>query len=94
LKVRLNAWSTAFPIAPLTFYKNTTVNFSYKYDQDTSSVTAASVQAFVQFMKSGATAENIAITDKPASTTIKQLSAALKADTVNQLQLAAQLNFR
>ena len=90
LKVRLNGWSTAFAIAPLTFYKNTTVKFSYKYDQDTSSVTAASVQSFIQFMKAGATAENIAVTDKPASTTIKQLSVALKADTVNQLQLAAQ----
>lgn len=91
LKVRLNGWSTAFPIVPLTFYKNTTVKFSYKYGQDTSSVASSKVQAFVQFMQSVGTYENFPITDKPASDTIKTVTQLLKADTVNQLQLAAQL---
>jgi len=66
LKMRLNAWSTAFPVAKMIFTANEKVTFSYKYAQDTSSVTAASVQAFVQFMMANATEENISITDKPA----------------------------
>ncbi len=89
--MRLNAWSTAFPVAKMIFTANEKVTFSYKYAQDTSSVTAASVQAFVQFMMANATEENISITDKPASTTVKSITATLKADTINQLQLAAQL---
>ncbi len=91
LKIRLNGWNTAFAIVPLTFVKGEKVTFSYWYAQDTSSATSASVQAFIQFMQSTSAAEDLSITDKPASTKAKTITATLKADTVNQLQLAAQL---
>jgi uncharacterized protein YjdB len=92
LKIRINSWNTAFPVAKMIFVKNDKVQFKYKYSQDTSQITASSVQAFFQFMLSGATAENITVTDNPASTIVKSITATLRSDTINQLQLACQQN--
>jgi uncharacterized protein YjdB len=72
------------------FTKGEIVQFSYMYGQDTSSIATANVNAFVQFMKSGSTTENIAVQDNPASAIAKLLKATLKADTIDQLQLAGQ----
>ncbi len=92
LKIRVNGWNTAFPVQKMVFVPKEKVTFSYKYDKDTSAFTASSVQAFFQFMKAGATYEDIPVTDNPASTKVKSLTTTLKADTINQLQVAAQNN--
>jgi hypothetical protein len=89
LKIRVNGWNTSLNIAPIVTYGNTTLTFSYKYAQDTSSYTNTGVQAFVQFLNSS-WGSKISITDNPASDTFKQIKTTLKADTLAVLQLAVQ----
>ncbi len=90
LKVRVNGY-TGFAIKPLIFFQNTTISFSYRYDKDTSTLPTTSAQTFFQFQKSGATYENINITNSPnADTSAKTITQLLRADTVNYFQWAVQ----
>ncbi len=88
LKVPIDGWNTFFSIEPLTVSATTTYKFSYKYDKGT--VTDPTpVQAFIQFISSD-WSNKFAITNSPASETVKNLSGNFKAGTYTQLQLAVQ----
>ena len=88
LKVRVNGWSTSLAVEPVITYANSTAKFTYKYDKDTVTITDA-VQAFIQFADSGYVSKK-AFTENPASTTFKAVTAKLQADTIVNLQIAAQ----
>ncbi|HOT13568.1 MAG TPA: Ig-like domain-containing protein [Bacteroidales bacterium] len=88
LKVRVNGWNTTIAVEPVVTYSNSTAKFTYKYDKDTVTKTDV-VQAFIQFADSGFVSKK-AFTENPASTTFKTVTAKLQADTIVNLQIAAQ----
>lgn len=88
LKVRVNGWGTSLAVEPIITYSNSTAKFTYKYDKDTVTKTDV-VQAFIQFADSGFVSKK-AFTENPASTTFKTVTAKLQADTIVNLQIAAQ----
>jgi len=94
LKIRLDGWNTAYHIVPVAITKGETVEFSYKYDPDTTNITkypTATTQAFVQFMIEGKASLNWAITDSPIASSIKTITTkSTVAQTFNFFQLAAQ----
>ncbi|MGC8824718.1 MAG: T9SS type A sorting domain-containing protein [Bacteroidales bacterium] len=88
LKVQVDGWNTFFDIEPIACTGYTTLAFSYKYEKDTSTNTLP-VQAFFQLI-SADWSNKSALTDNPASETIKNLSGTPKVGTYSKLQLAVQ----
>ena len=88
LKVRVDGWNSWFEIAPIEATANTSIQFSYMYDKDTSTNTTP-VQAFFQLVSSDWSIKASG-TDNPASETVKSISGKLKAGTFTIAQFAVQ----
>jgi hypothetical protein len=92
LKVRLNAWNTTFPIAPIALKANDTISFSYRIDKDTSTYVGQSLAFFQLFDTKNV---GTVTTDNPYSNTLvtKTLTAG-RVDTMLSIQLADQSETR
>ncbi len=91
LKVYLNGWNSTLNIAPIITTKGNSMNFTYFYDQDTSTFKLADLSGFISLHDSaGVSAQTIQPLGSEPSTTPKAISQALLNDTLTNIQLAAQ----